>query len=418
MRSPVIGYVLGTFPDQDHVFIANEILALERSGASLRIFTYRTPRRPALHGVFQQIASPISRLPDPLWRHPFSLALANVSCAIADTRRYFTTLRYVIGQTIRNRSLHTWIRLLQAACLVRAARRAGVQHLHAHFATGPARTAMLASMLSGLPYSFTAHAFDIFSKSVDKRLLREKIRSASFVIGVSEYNKRYLEEDVRHLRNGHVRVVYNGVDLDAFHPDPSFTREPDLLLSVGRLVEKKGLADLVAACQLLRERNQTFRCEIVGEGPLRSDLQHQAQQAGLETLVTLPGPRTQEQLAIDYRAATLFVLPSIIQSNRNRDALPTVLLEAMASGCPVISTRVGGIPEIIDHEQNGLLIEPGDVPSLATAIERLLRDPELRARLGTNARRKAEARFDVRKNTVALYRLFAAAARVEPTFTQ
>jgi glycosyltransferase involved in cell wall biosynthesis len=207
-----------------------------------------------------------------------------------------------------------------------------------------------------------------------------------------------------------VRVIYDGVDLAAFRPDTA-ARDPQLVLAVGRLVAKKGFSDLIEACRLLRERGRAFRCRIVGEGPLRASLESQA--ADLSDVVEFAGASSQEDLAAEYRQASVFVLPAAIPPDGNTDALPTVLLEAMASGCAIVSTRVAGIPEIVDHEENGLLVEPADVPALTAAIERLLADPQLRARFGVAARLKAESRFDVMKNAAELYRSFTRAVTVE-----
>ncbi len=404
------------FPDPAQVFIGSEILGLERLGCSLRIFAYRKPKESTVHAVFGQVRSPVRYIPEPPWRAPLDLMAANFDCLMHDPGHYFLTLRYVLTHTVRNRSLHTWLRFFQATHVARGARRAGVRHLHAHFADGTTRIAMLASMLTGVPYSFTTHARDIFRAGINRHLLREKIDGASFVVCVSKYNQRFLEDDIRHARSGHVRVVYNGVDLDKFRPDPAVERESALVLAVGRLVPKKGFTDLIEACRLLRRRARSFRCRIVGDGPLRAELESQA--AGLGDVVEFVGARSQEDLAAEYQRTAVFVLPSAVPPDGNTDALPTVLLEAMASGCPVISTRVAGIPEIVDDEENGFLVESGDVPALAAAIERLLSDPQLRARFGADARRKAEDRFDVTKNAAALYRFFADAARVERTFSQ
>jgi glycosyltransferase involved in cell wall biosynthesis len=412
LGSPVVGYVVRSFPHPTQVFIANEVLALERLGLGISIFSYRKPEGAVAHERFRQIQAPVTYLPDPLNRNVGRVLRANAALVLRHPVRYARTVAYVLGHTIRNHNLDTWRRLLQAACLASLARGAGVSRFHAHFADGTTRIAMLAGMLTGMPYSFTAHARDIFRAGIDRELLREKIEGASFVIGVSEYNKRFLDDEVRHLRNGHVRVVYNGVDLDRFRPDPAVEREPNLIFAAGRLVRKKGFADLIEACRLLHEHGRSFRCRIIGDGPLRAELEAQA--ADLSGVIEFVGAHSQEELAAEYQRAAVFVLPAVVPPDGNTDALPTVLLEAMASGCPVISTRVAGIPEIVDNEENGLLVAPGDVPALAAAIERLLNDPQLRARFGANARRKAEERFDVTKNVAELYRLFADTARVEP----
>lgn len=397
------------FPDPSQVFIANEIRELERLGCSIRIFSYRRPKGPAMHRVFSEIHSPVTYIPEPPWQRPIGLASASAEGILHNPGHYGRTLAYVVAQTLRNRSLHTWLRFFQATIVAHHARRAGVAHLHAHFADGTTRIAMLASSLTGMRYSFTTHARDVFRSGVNRELLRQKITRAAFVIGVCEYNKRFLDEQVRHNVNGRVRVVYNGVDLKRFHPDAAVDREPDLVLAVGRLVPKKGFGDLIAACRLLADSGRLVRCRIVGDGPLRSELERAATGLNIE----FTGPLSQEDLTAEYRRASVVVLPAAVPADGNSDALPTVLLEAQASGCPVVSTRVAGIPEIVDHEQNGLLVDPGDIEGLASAIDRLVSNKQVRTRLGENARRKAEERFDVAKNAAALYREFASAARVD-----
>jgi glycosyltransferase involved in cell wall biosynthesis len=412
LSTPVVGYVLRMFPDPAQVYIATEIRELERLGCSLRVFAYHQPDRAPSHAVFEKIRAPVAYIPDPPWGRTSELAAANFDCIMHNPGHYLRTIVYVLAHTARNRSLHTWLRFFQATFVARGARRAGIQHLHAHFADGTARIAMLASKLTGTPYSFTAHARDIFRAGINRALLREKIADAAFVVTVSEYNRRFLES---HVGAGadKLRVVYNGVDLERFHPDPNVERQQDLVLAVGRLVPKKGFGDLIGACRLLREQGIQLRCRIIGEGLLRDDLEQQARDLG--GAVGLIGPRSQEEVALEYRQAAVFVLPAVIPPDGNTDALPTVLIEALASGCPMISTRVAGIPEIVEHEEDGFLVEPGDPVALASAIERVLADPQLRARFSASARRKAESQFDARATAADLYRLFADADRVERT---
>jgi glycosyltransferase involved in cell wall biosynthesis len=399
------------FPDPGQVYIANEILALERLGCSIRVFAYHKPEAPPRHAIFAQLRSPVVYLPSPAWGSWAEHIAAAGDCIIHNPGHVLRTVLYVIGHTLRNRSLHTWRRLAQAFCVAKGARRAGIRHLHAHFADGPARVAMLASGLTGTPYSFTTHARDIFREGVDRGLLREKITGASFVVCVSEHNKRFLEQEVgAPARKLH--VVYNGVHLERFCPDASEDRQPGLILAVGRLVAKKGFEDLIEACRMLRDREVSFRCRIVGEGPLRSALERRAEK--LRDAIEFAGTVSQEELTGEYRRASVVALPAAVPPDGNTDALPTVLLEAMASGCPTVSTRLAGIPEIIDDGGNGLLVDPGDVSGLTAAIERLLSNSELRARFGANARSKAERRFDVAKNAVSLYQLFRGVATVEP----
>jgi glycosyltransferase involved in cell wall biosynthesis len=269
---------------------------------------------------------------------------------------------------------------------------------------------MLTAMLTGLPYSFTTHARDIFRSGINDRILRDKVLRADFVVCVSDYNKTHLLKRTG-APESLFRVVYNGVDLDRFHP----AGEPatNLVLGVGRLVPKKGFPDLVSACRAIASRGTHVRLCIVGSGPMEPDLADQARLSAVD--LTLSGSLPQDELAGMYNRATVVVQPSVIPQDGNIDSLPTVLLEAMASGRPVVSTRVGGIPEIVDEDVNGLIVEPGDIAALASAIERILADDKLGQRLGQAARMKAEAQFDVNRNAGLLYRLFTRPARVDST---
>jgi glycosyltransferase involved in cell wall biosynthesis len=281
-----------------------------------------------------------------------------------------------------------------------------VTHIHAHFAHEATRVAMLAARLTGLPFSYTAHARDIYSDDVDHRLLREKTERARFAVTETEFNRAFMRSRIGIAAASKVHVVHNGVDLERFSPGPAPEDEP-LILAVGRLVEKKGFPTLIAACRLLRERGRRFRCEIVGYGELRPRLEADIRAAGLGEVVRLPGMRSQDELPAVYRRAAVFAMPAVIGADGNRDSLPTVLLEALACGVPVVASRVTGIPEIVDDDENGLLVEPGDAEALSRALERLLDDPDLRRRFGEAGRAKAQERFDIETNARELYRLLA-----------
>lgn len=410
-----VAYVLRMFPQPSETFIANEILELERRGLEVRIFSYRRPRAAVPHACLSEIRAPIEYLPDPLYRHPLRLAAAQRALRRLEPERHRRTLAYVTRHCLRERNADSVRRLLQASDLALRVRASGVRHLHAHFAHGATRVAMLASLLTGIPYSFTAHARDVFSDDVDFRLLREKVDHARFAVTVSHYNRAFLAERLGPAAAA-VRTIHNGVDLDVFRPDPAPPRDTRLVLGVGRLVEKKGFSTLVEACRILRARGRDVRCEIAGAGELRRRLAREIRAAGLERDVRLVGLRAQEELPALYRRATVLAMPAVRGRDGNCDALPTVLLEAMACGVPVVASRLTGIPEIVDHGENGLLVEPGNAAQLAGALELLLADPGLRTRLGEAARVKAERCFDLRRNVAELHRLLA--GRPTPTATE
>ena len=413
MTSPVVGYVVRMFPQTSETFIANELVALEKLGVRTRVYSYRNPREPVAHTYFRHIQAQVTYLPDPINRHLGQMLSATRAVRRQDPERYGRTFRYVLRHTVRERNPDTWRRFLQAGYLSMLLHDSDVEHLHAHMAHGATRVAMLAGMLTGLPYSFTAHARDVFKKNVNTRLLREKVEKARFVVTVSEYSREFLAEKIGSSVNGHMRVLYNGVDLERFSPDPSVKRESDYILSVGRFVEKKGISRLIRALALLRDQGRRFRCELVGDGPLRSAIEREVRRLGLEALVTFAGSRPQEELPDRYRRATLLAMPAVLARDGDRDALPTVLLEATACGLPAVASRLSGIPEIIEHETTGLLVEPDDPAELARAIERLLADPPLRDRLGAAARAKAVRLFDSDANARELGRWFGGRAREE-----
>src|SRR5712692_1823336 len=253
-----------------------------------------------------------------------------------------------------------------------------IGRFHAHFASRAAHVAMLGSRLAGIPYSFTAHAKDIYHEEVDQDLLRVKLRHADVVVTVSEFNRRTL------LRIGSgipgveekVRRLYNGVDLDLFRPRTGGPGASGRILAVGRFVEKKGFPTLIEACAVLRQRGVPFTCDLIGSGNQQALLEDLIARRGLGGQVTVRGALALEEVASEMRAASLLVLPCIMAADGNMDALPTVLLEAMASGVPVVSTALSGIPEIVVDGETGYLVEPGDAVALAGAMERILGEPE------------------------------------------
>jgi glycosyltransferase involved in cell wall biosynthesis len=283
-----------------------------------------------------------------------------------------------------------------------------VRHLHAHFANRTATVAQQAAKLLGIPFSFTAHAFDIY-RDADHEVIARKMADARFTATVSDYNVKFLKS----LVNGHrarIELVRNGIDMTRFAPPREIPSGPFRILAVARLVEKKGIPILVEACALLRQRGLEFCCDIIGKGALRADLERMIRDAALTDSVRLLGPLTQQEIIGHYHRAHLLALPCIVGSDGNRDGLPVSIIEALACGVPVISTPVTGIPEAVQHEENGLLVAEGDAVALADGIERVMRDSELYERLRSSARPSVERMFDENRTAARLYKLLSVSA--------
>jgi glycosyltransferase involved in cell wall biosynthesis len=253
-------------------------------------------------------------------------------------------------------------------------------------------------------FSFTAHANDIFAPRNFEIGLDKLVDTARVVVTVSDYAKKFLQERFPE-RADRIRRIYNGLNLAEFER-ADFSSTPPLILAVGRLIAKKGFADLIRACGLIAERGKSFRCEIIGEGPLENELRGQIERLNLQNCVALSGAKPQLEVRQRLAAANVFVLPSVVDPDGGMDNLPTVIMEAMATGLPVVSTKIGGIPEMVIENETGFLVQPGDAAGLADAIEKLIDDRLLAQRLGQIGYQRAQKLFSIEKNVRELYALF------------
>jgi glycosyltransferase involved in cell wall biosynthesis len=426
-----VGYVLMGFPRLSETFIASELHRVEQAGVPVRLFVVKAVEereRDVRHPVVDAIRARPERLPDaatltrPLhrWRRadlaPFMPALRRVlrrrPAGLA--RAAATTL----AQALRDRRTplsgprKIYVKeLLQAIALAdRLLDAPEVRHLHAHFAHGTTTIAWHAARIAGLPFSFTGHARDIYAEHLNpKGWLRRKLLAARFVVTCTEANVRHLRAIAPEAR---VHLVYHGLGADfarlLAEPAPAAHANGDPLrvLAVGRVVAKKGFDVLVDACAQLRDRGIPFEAAIVGQEDRHSDaVRERIARHGLGDRVLLPGPMDQEQLLGEYRRASALCMPCRLLED-DRDGIPNVLVEAMAAGTPVIATAVSGIPELVAHDVNGVLVEPEDPDALADALLRLHGDPALRARLARSGRETVARRFDGSVEAERLAELF------------
>ena len=397
-RSPRIAYIMSRFPKITETFILYEILALEARGVTVDVHPLLREREAIVHPEAQ-------RMMERIRFHPFlspAIVAANLRWLFKRPLAYLGALGEVLRGTWG--SLNFFVGAVgifpKAALFAQEMQRAGVDHVHAHFATHPAVAALVVRRLAGIPFSFTVHGHDLH---VEKRMLAEKIRAACFVVSVSEYNRRTIVEACGPWADEKIRIVHCGIDPTVFRMPERAANPPELrILCVGRFDEVKGHPILVDACRRLADRGARFRCDLVGEGPLREDVEAAIRAAGLEDRIHTLGARPRLEVVRLLGAADVFALPSVMAANGEREGIPVALMEAMATGVPVVTSRLSGIPELVEHEVTGLLVEPRDAAGLAAALERLAGDRALRERLGRAGREKVLAEFDLSRNVDAL----------------
>ncbi len=422
-----IGYILKSYPRMSETFIANEIYLLEQLGLQLRLFSLLELTDPQRHAVVEATRAPIYYLPQlsSLSEVPFRTWLrlnaprffaSHSQLFKARPARYVWTLLLAMRLAFKHRAgswrqpeANFFKEFLQAGFIAQQVLALGsVRHLHAHFCHTSTTVTMLASQLCGLPFSFTAHAKDIYVPALNPGdLLPTKLRRAKFAVTCTQANQAHLA--ALRVNETPIHTIYHGLDTRLFAPPAATAPTPDapVLLTVGRVVEKKGFPVLIEACRLLKERGLRFECHFIsGAGVREQEIAALIHELDLADTVLLRAAVTQEKLRQIYQQATVFALPCQIAENNDRDGIPNVLVEAMAAGLPVVSTNISGIPELIEHGVSGWLVPPKDAPALADAIATLLAAPELRQRLGQAAREKVCRLFDAEANVRALNALF------------
>ena len=393
--SAPIGFLLKTYPKLSETFILEEILGLERLGVKLHIFSLNPPQDATVHSTFDQVRAPVTYLPEKFHR---DCVVAQLKWALRNPLRYLKSLWFACwrpeGQGLRD--------LLRAGALGEKLREVGIAHLHAHFISEPTGVAELVNRLTGIAYSVSAHAKDIYLS--EPKILQRKLHGAKFTVTCTCYNSTHLATIATDAK---IFRMYHGIDLKRFSSAvESVKATPPLILSVGRLREKKGFVTLIKACLALQLSGIAFRCEIIGYGEDQVKLQRLIDSYGLGPVVVLIGKMTHTELIERYRRATLFVLPSQIAEDGDRDGIPNVLAEAMATGLAVVTTAVSGIPELVRDQIDGLMVPERNPPALASALQQLLQDAALRQHLGAAARARVCQVFDSNKTTLQLKALF------------
>ncbi len=396
-----VGYILKQYPRLSETFILSEIIGLENAGAAVSVFSLRPATEGRFHPDLASVKGNVHYLP------------ALEKSAFLDAFRALPNLRLSqLGEVLefvdRLPSDRRARLVFDAIAVAERATADGVDHLHAHFLTVAAQTAHIVHLLTGLPYTVTAHAKDIYRHTVDWDLAARIGARATAVVTVCDANLRYLEARLDGSGTTIVRV-YNGLGPQAA-PTQLEDRVPGLVVGVGRLVEKKGFDVMLEAVAALAKTRRDVSCVIVGDGEERRALIARAAELGIDDRVAFTGAQPQHVVTQWLRRAQVLVAPCRIGSDGNQDALPTVLLEALGAGLPSVSTPVAGIPEIVEHGTEGLIVGCGDVAATADAIATLLDTPELWRAMSAAGPVKLARTFD---RSVTIGELTAAMRHVE-----
>jgi colanic acid/amylovoran biosynthesis glycosyltransferase len=397
--SPVFhfAYVFERFPTFTQTFCVREVLELERQGLRPLIFSVRDTRDEVLRDFPEELVERVHVLPPEKELVEFIKIEKEANRLPQET---VLTLRQWGERPDK-------MRVYEAAYIGQKMLAAGVRHAHAHFAGVGARVCWWLRWCYDFTFSFTGHANDVFCDDNESPItLQRLMNDASLVVTVSDFTAG----DLHHrfpaaARN--VRRVYNGLDLARFEVRHAPTHPP-LIFSVGRLIEKKGFDDLITACARLKERGLSFRCEIAGDGPLETELREQIDRLGVGDRVTLLGATTQGEIIGKLGETRVFALACVTERDGGRDNLPTVLMEAMAAKIPCVSTRLAGVPEMVEDGVSGLLVEERHPDELAAALEKVLVDDELAQRFGEAGHARAQRLFAQEVTASQLLRLFAA----------
>lgn len=392
-----IAYIVSLFPCLSETFILREIEELSNLGYDITIFSLKSARKKKLRHEAARKYRHVTHYP-----HILSFFIAILH-----------PLKFIkLATKIFKYNKSNFLYLLKSFYIIPIAmqyaeimKQKDIKHLHAHWATIPTSAAWIVNEITEIPYSFTAHAWDIWKNN---EMLLVKIKDAKFTATISGFNKKLLSQDLSRRTTNKINIVHCGIDVDKFNYSQPQPYKKLKIISVGRFVEKKGFIYLVKACRQLLDRGFEFECSIVGKGPLWKEIAELITTLNMENHVNLPGAMAQEILQEEFKNSDLFVLPAVKAGNGDLDGIPVVLMEAMALGIPVISTKVSGIPELIDNGKSGLLVDEKNVSQLADTIEQFSSFSNFNIKFAVAGRRKIEQEFNIKKSAYQMSDLIQA----------
>jgi colanic acid/amylovoran biosynthesis glycosyltransferase len=396
-----IAYMMSRFPKLTETFVLYEILAVEEDGMEVEIYPLMREKAPVVQTEAQALVSRAHFTPF------FSVAIltANIRYLLTQPATYFRTLFTIIKANLGSTRflLGKLAYFPKAAYLSQLMSENSIQHIHAHFASFPAAVAYMIHQFSGIPYTFTAHGSDLHR---DQHMLCEKIEASKATVTISEYNRQIMIDCCGEQHASKIHVIHSGINLERFYPETGDQANQTLsIICIGSLHEVKGQRYLIEACGKLKEHDVPFNCHFVGDGADLEDLQQLASHFGIGEQVHFHGRLTQQEVVERLKMANVAALTSVPSSDGRREGIPVALMEAMAFGLPIVSSRLSGIPELVDEDVTGFLTEPGDSEAIAEALTKLAGDPQLRLQLGRAGREKIEAEFELHSNAKRLIAL-------------
>lgn len=399
-----IAYIVSRFPHLPETFILREMIELEKLGWQVELYPLIIQRQALVH---EEARPWIARAHAVPWLS-LGLLKANLARMLTQPRQYVSLFLRVFQENITSPKFLARALLLfpRAVWLAERCKAQGIRHIHAHYATHPALVAWLINQLTGITYSITVHAHDIF---VEKPMLATKLHDSVFVSSISEFNRKYLADMFGPWVNEKTRIVRCGIEPSYYRLSGSngVNKSKRLeIISVGSLQPYKGHIYLVKACAKLMERGIPFRCRIIGGGDLRSMLERAILEYQLEGRVELLGPRTQEEVSRFLQTANCYVQPSVVTSTGKMEGIPVALMEAMASRIPVIATAISGVPELVRPGETGWLVPPENVDALADALSDIHENPAEASHRAELGQRWVLEEFELSSNVRKLASLF------------
>ncbi|PCH91669.1 MAG: hypothetical protein COB85_08845 [Bacteroidetes bacterium] len=397
-----IAYILGSFPSISEIFILNEIVLLKKKDIHIQIISINKSDTVLENDICNLQVNTIY----PPTFFSFIILKTNLLYLLKRPRVYFKTIVQSINSypVLPFQLLKNLRNFFNGVYFTYQLRDQDIEHIHAHFASQPTCIAMIISELSEIAFSFTAHAHDIYTDK--KGELSVKINRAKFVITCTAYNKEFLGR-LAHQSTAKIYHIYHGLDVSTWpFRIPHITKNPVQILTVARLVKKKGITYLLKALKILLDKGYSVQCTIIGKGPLSRDLVQQSINANISENVKFINALSPREIKHYYFEADVFILPSTVAEDGDMDGLPNVLMEALATGVPVISTTISAIPELVEHEQTGLLVPEKNVEAIVDTFLKLMANYELFSSIAINGRKKMVEEFDIEKSTEKLKNIF------------